>query len=128
MSERPLTLARLRSHCQGFQEARAEFPFGPEVLAFKVAGRIFALFFLETSPLQLNLKCDPLRAEQLRACYPAIQPGYHMNKRHWNTVTVDGSIPREVLLSLIDDSYGLVRAGLLRKTREELAAREGAAQ
>jgi predicted DNA-binding protein (MmcQ/YjbR family) len=126
MPEPALTLNRLRRHCLTLPGARAEFPFGPDVLVFKVAGRIFALAFLESALLEINLKCDPLRAEQLRACYAAIRPGYHMNKRHWNTVTVDGSIPREVLLSLIDDSYRLVLTGLSRKIRVELTSKEGA--
>jgi predicted DNA-binding protein (MmcQ/YjbR family) len=113
----PITASEIRAHCRTRPGAGEDFPFGPEVLACKICGRIFALLFLTTSPLAINLKCDPLRAAQLRQYYPAIRPGYHMNKRHWNTVVLDGSIPPEVFFSLVDDSYALVVAGLPKAVR-----------
>ena len=111
------TATEIRAHCRVLPGTTEDFPFGPGVLACRVGGKIFALLFLDVVPLCLNLKCEPLRAEQLRRYYPAIRPGYHMNKRYWNTVTCDGSIPREVFFSLIDDSYALVVAGLPKATR-----------
>lgn len=112
-----ITATEIRRHCLALPGATEDSPFGPGVLACRVGGRIFALLFLIATPLAINLKCDPLRAELLRRYYSAIRPGYHMNKRHWNTVTLDGSIPREVFFSLIDDSHALVVAGLPRAAR-----------
>jgi predicted DNA-binding protein (MmcQ/YjbR family) len=86
---------------------------------FKVAGKIYALSPLRSEPLRVSLKCDPGLAEQLRAAYEAIGPGYHLNKRHWNTVVVDG-VPHQVLVDMIEDSYDLVVSALPRKTRARL--------
>jgi predicted DNA-binding protein (MmcQ/YjbR family) len=85
----------LKSRCLGLPGAREEFPFGDEVSVFKVGGKMFALSHLDGRPLQLSVKCDPDLAVQLRAAHPAIAPGYHLNKRHWNTVELDGSVPGE---------------------------------
>lgn len=116
------TRREIRDACLAWPGAEESYPFGPEVPVFKVGGKIFALLFLSGPTLSLNLKADPLRAEQQRACFAAVRPGYHMNKRHWNTVTLDGSLPREVLSSLIEDSYRLVVAGLPRRRRQDLEA------
>jgi predicted DNA-binding protein (MmcQ/YjbR family) len=97
-----------------------EYPFGDEVAVFKVAGRVFALVPLGGSPGNISLKCDPELALGLRARYAAITPGYHLNKRHWNTVELDGSVPDEELLDLIDHSYDLVVARLTRAQRSSL--------
>ena len=78
---------------------------------------MFALVMTDAEPLRMNLKCDPAKAEILRECYPAVLPGYHMNKRHWNTVVLDGSIPGEDLRSMIDESYELVVKGLPKARR-----------
>lgn len=83
---------------------------------FKVGGKMFAVSHLDAEPLQISLKCDPEIALQLRTSYPAIAPGYHLNKRHWNTVTIDGSLPDQMLSELLTDSYDLVVASL-PKTR-----------
>ena len=99
-----------------------ETPFGPEALVYKVRGKMWALVAWEEAPLHLTLKCDPDLAMFLRDMYPVVRPGYHMSKIHWNTITLDGSVPEAELLGMIDDSYGLVVAGLSRKQREELAA------
>ncbi|MEJ7588254.1 MAG: MmcQ/YjbR family DNA-binding protein [Ferruginibacter sp.] len=85
------------------------FPFGDNVIVFKVNDKVFLLISLDTTPLQFNVKCDPDKAIELREMYPdTVLPGYHMNKKHWNTVMVDGSLPRKQLLAMIDDSYELV--------------------
>jgi predicted DNA-binding protein (MmcQ/YjbR family) len=84
------------------------FPFGESTLVFKAAGKIFLLVSMDAIPLQFNVKCDPERAIALREEYECIQPGYHMNKKHWNTVIVDGSLSNKLLKELIDDSYELV--------------------
>jgi predicted DNA-binding protein (MmcQ/YjbR family) len=97
-----------------------EYPFGDEVAVFKVAGRMFALVPLGGSPANISLKCDPELALGLRARYAAITPGYHLNKRHWNTVELDGSVPDEELLDLIDHSYDLVVARLTRAQQNSL--------
>lgn len=95
-------------------------PFGPDVLVYKVAGKMFALAVPEDFPSRINLKCDPERAVLLRDEYSAILPGYHMNKRHWNTVVLDGTLPSSLVRDLIDHSYGLVVAGLTKSQRSEL--------
>ncbi|MFJ8232332.1 MmcQ/YjbR family DNA-binding protein [Streptomyces sp. NPDC094448] len=111
--------AGLRSFCLGFNGSVEEFPFGDLVSVFKVGGKIFALSWLEGSPLRVNLKCEPEYALRLRADHPAIVPGYHMNKRHWNTVTV-GELPARLVRELVEDSYDLVVAGLPRAVRLSL--------
>jgi predicted DNA-binding protein (MmcQ/YjbR family) len=103
-----MTPAALEKLCLGFPGARAEFPFGEETSVFKVAGKIFALSALKSRPLKISLKCDPELAVQLRAEHPAIVPGYHLNKRHWLTVTLDGSVPDELVTDLVQGSYELV--------------------
>ena len=86
------------------------FPFGEDTLVFKVNGKIFLLVALDATPLQFNVKCDPDKAIELREEYPdAVLPGYHMNKKHWNTVIVDGRLSGKQVKEMIDDSYGLVK-------------------
>jgi predicted DNA-binding protein (MmcQ/YjbR family) len=97
-----------------------EFPFGERTSVFKVAGKMFALSALRSRPLDVSVKCEPELAERLRATYPAIRPGYHLNKRHWNTITLDGSLPDALVLDMLEDSYDLVVAGLPRATRRLL--------
>jgi predicted DNA-binding protein (MmcQ/YjbR family) len=98
-----------------------DFPFNPETSVFKVQGRMFALTALDARPLTVNLKCDPEDAIRLRADHEGlIVPGWHMNKRHWNTVTVDGGLPDRLVEELIEDSYDLVVAGLPRAERLRL--------
>jgi predicted DNA-binding protein (MmcQ/YjbR family) len=100
--------------------AAEEFPFGPRTSVFKVAGKMFALSALSSRPLSVSLKCEPELAQELRLSYPAIGPGYHLNKRHWNTVVLDGSLPEEMVRDMIEDSYDLVVAALPRATRQQL--------
>ena len=96
-------------------------PFGPETLVFKVMGKAFLLAGMDESPLQFNVKCDPEKAIELREQYPCVKPGYHMNKKHWNTVVVDGSVPNRLLQQWITDSYNLVVGGLTKKEQQKLA-------
>ena len=100
-----------------------EFPFGPETSVFKVGGKIFALTALDAQPLTVSLKCEPSLAEALRAEHSCIRPGYHLNKRHWITVTLDDSLPDELVFGLIEDSYELVVDGLPRRERDLVRSR-----
>jgi predicted DNA-binding protein (MmcQ/YjbR family) len=115
-----VTPEELRSACLAFAGASEEFPFDEANSVFKVAGKIFALSRLDADPLRVSLKCDPDLAVQLRMNHPAITAGYHLNKRHWNTVVVDGSVPDDQLREMIEDSYDLVVARLPRAQRERL--------
>jgi predicted DNA-binding protein (MmcQ/YjbR family) len=116
-----VTPQELRAFCLSFNASVEDFPFTPETSVFKVLGKLFALTRLDTRPLTVNLKCDPDDAVRLRGEYPGlIIPGYHMNKRHWNTVTVDGDLPDRLVRELVEDSYDLVVAGLPRADRLRL--------
>jgi predicted DNA-binding protein (MmcQ/YjbR family) len=97
-----------------------ERPFGPDALVYKVMGKMFALVAWEEDPLQITLKCDPDEALFLRDMYTAVQPGYYMNKQHWNTITLDGTIPEIELWQMVDASYSLVVKGLKKSQREKL--------
>jgi predicted DNA-binding protein (MmcQ/YjbR family) len=112
--------AGLRTWCLAQSGAVEDFPFGPEHSVFKVGGKMFALSTLERRPLEVSAKCEPDLALQLRDTYSAIRPGYHLNKRHWNTITLDGSLSDELVRELITDSYDLVVSALPKRTREEL--------
>ncbi len=103
-----------------YDSVSEETPFGPEPLVYKVAGKMFALLMIDETPVRLNLKCDPDRALELRDRHDAILPGYHMNKRHWNTLLLDGSLKPDLVRDLIAHSYELVVAGLPKKVREGL--------
>jgi predicted DNA-binding protein (MmcQ/YjbR family) len=113
----------LRERCLSFAGAEETFPFGPETSAFKVSGKIFALSGLDQAPLRVSLKCEPGLAEQLRQTHAAVLPGYHLNKRHWNTVTVDGSLTDQVIRDMIEDSYDLVLSSLPRARQAALGWR-----
>ena len=109
--------AGLRAWCLEQPGAVEEFPFGSATSVFKVGGRIFALSALARAPLEVSVKCEPELAVDLRESYGAIRPGYHLNKRHWNTVTVDGSLSDRLVRELIEDSYDLVVSGLPKRAR-----------
>jgi predicted DNA-binding protein (MmcQ/YjbR family) len=115
-----LTPAQLRRRCLELPGTAEQFPFRPDLSVFKVSGKVFALAPLKDRPLRVSLKCEPPLAEQLRDTYPAIRPGYHLNKRHWNTVEIDGNLPDRLVLDMIEDSYDLVVAGLPKKIQAEL--------
>jgi predicted DNA-binding protein (MmcQ/YjbR family) len=112
--------ASLRDLCLSFEGAEETFPFAPGVSVFKVSGKMFALSQLRADPLSVSLKCEPALAEQLREAHPAITPGYHLNKRHWNTVTLDGSLPETMIHDLVEDSYDLVVSALPQARRRAL--------
>ena len=98
----------------------ATYPFGPQPLVVKVGGKIFALLSEDAKPLQISLKCEPAHAQFLRDSFPAVRPGYHLNKEHWNTVTLDGSIDDEGIHAMIDESYRLVVKGLSKAVQRSL--------
>jgi len=112
--------ASLHTCCLAQPGAVEEFPFGPEHSVFKVAGKMFGLSALDRTPLEVSAKCEPEIAVDLRASHAAIRPGYHLNKRHWNTITLDGSLPDKLVRDLIEDSYDLVVSALPRRTRAAL--------
>jgi predicted DNA-binding protein (MmcQ/YjbR family) len=115
-----MVASELRSWCLRQTGAVEDFPFGPEHSVFKVAGKMFALSALDRTPLEVSVKCEPELAVALRDTYPAIRPGYHLNKRHWNTITLDGSLADQLVRDLIEDSYDLVVSALPKRTREQL--------
>ncbi|RYD40841.1 MAG: MmcQ/YjbR family DNA-binding protein [Verrucomicrobiaceae bacterium] len=100
------------AHCLSKPGAEETTPFGPEVLVYKIGGKVFALTDPAEFPARMNLKCDPDRAVELRDEYDAVLPGYHMNKKHWNTIVLDGSLPGKLVREMIDHSYELVVKGL----------------
>jgi predicted DNA-binding protein (MmcQ/YjbR family) len=118
--------ATLRDHCLEFRGAEETFPFGFETSVFKVAGKMFALSRLAGDPLSVSLKCEPQLAEQLRAAHPCITAGYHLNKRHWNTVLLDGTLPDQMVCDMIEDSYDLV-VSRLSQARQRALGWRGAA-
>jgi predicted DNA-binding protein (MmcQ/YjbR family) len=115
-----MTAGELRDHCLSFVGSSETFPFGPDTSVFKVAGKIFAIARLAGTPLQVSLKCEPALAEQLREAHAAVAPGWHLNKRHWNTVTIDGSLPDAMLADMVEDSYDLIVSRLPRARRRAL--------
>ena len=118
----------LRAWCLGQPAAVDDFPFGPATSVFKVAGKMFALSALDRTPLEVSAKCEPELAVALRATYPAIRPGYHLNKRHWNTITLDGSLADQFVRDLLEDSYDLVVSALPKRVRDQLGLAPGAAR
>jgi predicted DNA-binding protein (MmcQ/YjbR family)/uncharacterized protein YdhG (YjbR/CyaY superfamily) len=116
---------QLLEMCAGLPGAVEDYPFGDSVAVFKVGGRMFALVPLDGTPATVNLKCDPDVAVDLRASHPAVRPGYHQNKRHWNTVELDGSLDDGELEWMIDHSYQLVVASLPRAMRTRLSGSDG---
>ncbi|WP_179031466.1 MmcQ/YjbR family DNA-binding protein [Paenibacillus kribbensis] len=110
------------------KEAKRDYPFGPETLVLKVGGKMFALLAEKDGISHVSLKCDPAIAENLREQNKAIKPGYHLNKKHWNTVTVDSAFPLDDLYSMIDHSYELVFKSLTKAQREAITMRIRAAE
>lgn len=104
-----MNVETLRQYCLNKPGAEEGFPFGGDTLVFKVKGKIFLLVGLDNDPLQFNVKCNPEKALELRENYSWVLPGYHMNKKHWNTIVVDGSVNSKLLKEWIDDSYNLVK-------------------
>jgi len=117
-----MDIESFRLYCIQKLGVTEEFPFDKQILTFKVGGKIFALCDVDDFRT-INLKCDPEKALELRETYPGIIPGYHMSKKHWNTVDIDGSIPNVLVIELIDHSYDLVRSRLPKKEREKLTSK-----
>jgi predicted DNA-binding protein (MmcQ/YjbR family) len=114
-------IEELREYCLGKKGVTESFPFGEDTLVFKVLNKLFALTSLNEKPMRVNLKCDPEWAVELREKYVAVQPGFHMNKMHWNTIDFENpEIPQKLLLELIDHSYDLVVKKMTKKEREKL--------
>ena len=115
-----MTFDDLRTYCLSKPATTESLPFDETTLVFKVAGKMFALSDMEVRPVRVSLKCDPERAAELRETHDAIEAAFHMNKRHWNTVTFDGSLRDTALRELIDHSYELVVSGLPKTARQAL--------
>ena len=115
-----MDLAAFREYCLGKAHATEGTPFGETVVVFKVAGKMFALASLDEIPTTVNLKCDPDLALELRDRYEAVRPGYHMNKKHWNTITLESGIPSAEIRKMIDHSYDLVVQSLPKAARKKL--------
>jgi predicted DNA-binding protein (MmcQ/YjbR family) len=115
-----VTLESFHRFVHSLPAVTEDFPFGPEVLVLRVSGKIFALMSVDALPLKVNLKCDPERAVELRAEYDGVIPGWHMNKKHWNTVALGDDVPGPLLKELIVHSWHLVVAGMPKKAQEPL--------
>jgi len=114
-----MNIEELREYCLSLKGVTEEFPFDETTLVFKVAGKMFCLTNLE-GPLSVSLKNEPERNVELREEYPSITPGYHMNKKHWNSVAIDGSLSNDMIKNLIDDSYDLVVMAFSHKKQQEI--------
>ncbi len=115
-----MNIEELREYCISKKGATESLPFGPETLVFKVINKAFLLVGMDESPLQFNVKCESEKAIELREKYSCVIPGYHMNKKHWNTIIADGSVSIHILREWITDSYNLVVNGLTKKEKQEL--------
>ena len=115
-----MDIEQLRDYCLSKKEVEETLPFGPDTLVYKVGGKVFLLTGLDAEQLRFNVKCDPDKAIELREEFPCVLPGYHMNKKHWNTIVVDGSVSTKQLQEWIDHSYDLIVSSLPKRTRGEL--------
>lgn len=120
-----MTFAEIEAACLALPGAVKEFPFGDGIAVFKVGGKIFALAPVRAERPSISLRCEPELAVALRKRHPEIVPGWHLNKRHWNTVALDGSLERTMVVELIEDSYDLVVERLPRRQRTALRWRQG---
>lgn len=118
-----MTLEKVKRYLRSKPGATEETPFGPEHLVYKVAGKIFAVVGWDEDPMTMSLKCEPERVEELRQVFRAVKPAPYFDKRHWNLVVLDGSVPEAELMAMVDDSYDLVVRGLPRARRQELQRR-----
>ncbi len=115
-----MNIEQLRDYCLSKAGAEETLPFGPDTLVYKAGGKVFLLVGLEAEELRFNVKCDPDKAIELREQFSCVLPGYHMNKKHWNTIVVDGSVSSKQLKEWIDHSYTLIIDSLPKKIRDEL--------
>jgi predicted DNA-binding protein (MmcQ/YjbR family) len=120
-----VNVVELRRYLLGKPEALEDYPFGPRVAVMKIRSKMFATLVEDEGRVRMNLKCDPHEALILRDIFPAVKPGYHMNKRHWNTLLMDDSIPRGEIERMMDNSYALVVRGLNKTARQALEIRYG---
>jgi predicted DNA-binding protein (MmcQ/YjbR family) len=118
-----MNVEAVREYCIVKPGVTEGFPFDETTLVFKVGGKMFCLMSLDQNPSRINLKCDPEEAISLRETYPSIIPGYHMNKKYWNTVILDGSIENTLIRKMIDDSYDLIYFSLPAKIRHDISGR-----
>jgi len=116
-----MNIEEFRNYCLSKKGVTESFPFDHETLVFKVMGKMFALTNIK-GDFSINLKCNPEKAVGLRERYPCVKPGCHMNKKHWNTVSIDGSVSKKVLSEWIDQSYNLIIDGLNKKQREKISS------
>ena len=112
-----MTIDFIRDYCLAKQGVEESLPFGPDVLVFKVNGKIFLLLQLQSSPIQFNVKCNPDKAVELREQYDCVLPGYHMNKKHWNTIVLTNEVTKSLLCEWIDDSYMLIAKRQIKKNK-----------
>jgi predicted DNA-binding protein (MmcQ/YjbR family) len=115
-----MNIEELREYSMAKKHVTESFPFDNETLVFKVMNKMFALTGINKSPLTVNLKCDPENAVALREEYSCVLPGYHMNKQHWNTVVIDGSVDDRLVMQWIDDSYNLIVASLPKRVQAQM--------
>lgn len=115
-----MNIEELREYCISKKGVEETFPFDEETLVFKVMGKVFLLTGIDSKPVEFNVKCDPELAISLREKYDCVKPGYHMNKKHWNTITCDGSVGKNLLKNWIDHSYNQVASGLTKKQKADL--------
>ncbi len=114
-----MDLETIRKYCLEKKSTTESFPFGDSALVFKVSGKMFLLISLDSVPLQFNVKCDPEKAEERREEYSSVIPAFHMNKKHWNTIILNGQIPAKLVREMIDESYALVIRSLPMKDRKK---------
>ena len=114
-----MNIEELRDYCLSLKAVEESLPFGPEALVFKVMGKVFLIASLENVPMQFNVKCDPDKAIDLREQFDCVIPGFHMNKKHWNTIIMDSSVENLVLIDWVLHSYNLVISKLTRKQKKE---------
>src|ERR1700757_894830 len=119
-----MNIEELREYCIAKPHVEETFPFDEETLVFKVGGKMFLLVGINETPVQFNVKCDPEKAIELREQYTFVQPGYHMSKKHWNTVVCEKGASKKLLKEWIDDSYNLVIESLPKKDREKISIRK----
>lgn len=119
-----MNIEYLQNYCLAKPGVEETLPFGPDTLVYKVGGKMFLLTSLDSEEFQFNVKCDPDKAIELREQYDCVQPGYHMNKKHWNTITVDGSVSTALLKEWIDDSYNLVVESLPVKVKSKIKGKK----
>lgn len=115
-----MDIKTLKDYCISKKGAYEDFPFGPDVLVIKVQSKMFALISQRNNKVNVSLKCDPILAKDFRQQYESITPGYHLNKQHWNTIALDGTVPDSELLWMIDHSYELVVKNLSKSEKEFL--------